>query len=260
MRKLYVIGIGAGNPEHITIQAIRAMNTVDVFFFLNKGEEKDDLLRVRREICERYIDRKSYRTVEVTDPVRDPAITPYAARVEAWHQQRAVLYEELLTRELEEDGTGAILVWGDPTLYDSTLRILDRVRERNRILFGCEVIPGITSVQALAAAHRIVLHEIGEPVAITTGRNLATEGLPADTNNTVVMLDANNSFRNLPDQDIVIYWGAYLGTDKEILISGPLRDVAETIERTRNQARQANGWIMDIYLLTRPQTTKPAPA
>jgi len=251
MRKLFIIGIGAGNPEHVTIQAIRAMNTVDVFFFLNKSEEKDSLVQLRREICDRYIDLKTYRTVELTDPERDPAITPYTTRVEAWHGQRAILYEEFLSRELGEDGIGAILVWGDPGLYDSTLRIIDRIRERNRVAFDYEVIPGITSVQALAAAHRIVLHEIGEPVTITTGRNLAANGLPPDAPNTVVMLDANNSFKNLPDQDTFIYWGAYLGTENEILLSGRLRDVAETIERTRNQAREANGWIMDIYLLAR---------
>ncbi len=63
MRKLYIIGIGAGNPEQITVQAIKAMNIVDVFFFLNKGDIKNDLTRLRKEICNRYIDRKSYRIV-----------------------------------------------------------------------------------------------------------------------------------------------------------------------------------------------------
>ncbi|HEY4356629.1 MAG TPA: precorrin-6A synthase (deacetylating) [Acidobacteriaceae bacterium] len=255
MRKLFIIGIGAGNPEHITIQAIRAMNTVEVFFFLNKGEEKDDLVALRREICDRYIEHPTYRTVEVTDPQRDPAVTPYTARVEAWHEQRAILYEELLQRELGDNSIGAILVWGDPSLYDSTLRIIDRILERKRVDFDYEVIPGITSVQALAAAHRIVLHEIGESVAITTGRNLAAGGLPQDAANTVVMLDANNSFKTFADQDTVIYWGAYLGTDKQILLSGRLRDVAETIERVRSEAREANGWIMDIYLLTGPSAS-----
>ena len=37
-RTVYVIGIGAGDPEHLTLQAVAAMNRVDVFFTIDKGE------------------------------------------------------------------------------------------------------------------------------------------------------------------------------------------------------------------------------
>ena len=251
MRKLYIIGIGAGDPEQVTVQAIRAMNAVDVFFFMNKGDAKTDLVRLRKEICERYIDQRSYRVVEVDDPERDPSIASYTARVQAWHQQRVLIYEELIERELGEEDCGAVLVWGDPSLYDSTLRVIEQVVERSKVIFEYEVVPGITSVQALAARHKIVLNGIGESVCITTGRQLAANGFPGDMDNVVVMLDGNNSFRDLVDQDIKIYWGAYVGTEKEILLSGKLRDLAETIESTRDEARGRNGWIMDIYLLKR---------
>ncbi|HMF63800.1 MAG TPA: precorrin-6A synthase (deacetylating) [Edaphobacter sp.] len=251
MRKLYIIGIGAGDPEQVTVQAIRAMNAVDVFFFMNKGDAKTDLVRLRKEICERYIDQRSYRVVEVDDPERDPSIASYTARVQAWHQQRVLIYEELIERELGEEDCGAVLVWGDPSLYDSTLRIIEQVVERSKVIFEYEVVPGITSVQALAARHKIVLNGIGESVCITTGRQLAASGFPGDMDNVVVMLDGNNSFKDLVEQDVKIYWGAYVGTEKEILLSGKLRDLAETIESTRDEARGRNGWIMDIYLLKR---------
>jgi precorrin-6A synthase len=249
MRKLYVIGIGAGDPEQVTMQAIRTMNMVDVFFFLNKGDAKDDLLRIRKEICDRYIEQGTYRAIEVTDPERDPSITPYAARVEAWHLERALLYEGLIERELGEEDCGGILVWGDPSLYDSTLRVIDQVLKRGNVHFDYEVIPGITSVQALAARHKVVLNGIGESVCVTTGRQLAATGLPDNTENVVVMLDGNNSYKSLTDPDLHIYWGAYLGTENEILLSGKLGELAETIEATRAEARKRNGWIMDIYLL-----------
>ena len=61
MRKLFVIGIGTGNPEHVTIQAINALNKVDVFFVMDKGDEKHELIRIRQDICERYITNKAYR-------------------------------------------------------------------------------------------------------------------------------------------------------------------------------------------------------
>jgi precorrin-6A synthase len=249
MRKLYIIGIGAGNPEQVTVQAIKAMNTVDVFFLLNKGDDKSDLVQLRKEICERYIDRKTYRFVEIADPERDPSISSYPHRVDEWHQRRAAIYEELISRELGEEGRGAILVWGDPSLYDSTLRIIDQLIERGRVSFEYEVIPGITSVQALAARHKIILNGIGQSICITTGRNLAASKLRDEADNIVVMLDGNDSYKDLVDQDLTIYWGAYVGTEKEILLAGRLGDIADTIRMTRSEARASNGWIMDTYLL-----------
>ena len=132
MKKLFLIGIGAGNPEYITVQAINALNQVDVFFMMDKGEEKEDLLRLRREICERYITDKSYRIIESADPVRDRTSASYAPAVEAWHEQRAAIYERLIEKELGEGECGAFLIWGDPCLYDSTLRIIERVAAKGR--------------------------------------------------------------------------------------------------------------------------------
>ncbi|MFD9615037.1 precorrin-6A synthase (deacetylating), partial [Streptomyces sp. NPDC059083] len=140
------------------------------------------------------------------------------------------------------------LVWGDPSLYDSTLRIVERVLERERIQFEYEVIPGVTSAQALAAAHRIVLHEIGEPLHITTGRRLREEGL-VPGQSTLVMLDGECSFTQVPGDDVYIWWGAYLGMPDEVIVEGPLRVVEGRIARRRAALREAKGWIMDIYLL-----------
>jgi len=40
MKKLLVIGVGAGNPDYITMQAVKALNRVDVFFLMDKGPEQ----------------------------------------------------------------------------------------------------------------------------------------------------------------------------------------------------------------------------
>ena len=253
MRKIYLIGIGAGNPEYITIQAIKALNRVDVFFFMDKGEAKQDLVALRKEICERYIDNPSYRIIEATDPVRDPQIIDYQERVEAWHQQRALIYEEMITKELDENQCGAFLVWGDPSLYDSTLRIIDQIASRNAIAFEFEIIPGISSIQVLAARHKISLNGLGESIRITTGRRLTSEvGVPGER--TVVMLDGQCSFREKTDCGLDIFWAAYLGMDNEILISGKLVDVADEIQKVRSDHRQRHGWIMDTYLLCKSLT------
>lgn len=250
MRKILVIGIGAGNPDHITVQAIDALNKVDVFFVVDKGAEKDDLVNLRKEICARYIKDRSYRTVEIADPARDRDAVRYEASVKAWHAQRLALYEDLIARELGDGECGAFLVWGDPCLYDSTLRIIDLIVARGAVSFEYEVIPGITSVQVLAARHRIALNRIGRSVEITTGRKLA-QGWPADVDDVVVMLDGDCAFKNVAESGVDIYWGAYLGTADEILVSGDLRERMHDIERIRGEAKARKGWIMDTYLLRR---------
>ena len=250
MRKLLVIGIGAGDPDHITIQAIKALNKVDVFFAVDKGAEKEDLARLRQEICETHVKDHSYRTVTAPDPPRDRTPVIYEKAVHDWHESRAALFETMIATELGEDECGAFLVWGDPALYDSMLRIVGQILARGALQFTYEIIPGISSVQALAAAHRISLHKIGAPVHITTGRNVSA-GFPEGFDNIVVMLDAHCAFKNVEDEEIDIYWGAYIGTKDEILISGDLREVADQIVRVRGEARARKGWIMDTYLLSR---------
>jgi len=249
VRRLKLIGIGAGNPDYITIQAINALKQVDVVFVTDKGEETADLLRARREVCERYMQAKPYRIIEIQDPERDrtPAAA-YRSAVAAWHEKRAALYEQVIREQLSDEECGAFLVWGDPSLYDSTLRIIDQVATRRTVDFDWEIIPGITSIQALAARHRISLNEIGEPIHITTGRQL-TDEQPADGTNVLVLLDGNCAFKTITKDDIDIYWGAYLGTPDEILLSGRLSELSEQIERVRAQARKQKGWIMDTYLL-----------
>jgi precorrin-6A synthase len=241
-RHIHIIGIGAGNPDYLTVQAIEALNDTQVFFAPEKGEAKGDLLTLRRRICERFIREPGYRFVELPDPPRS-ADGDYRQAVSEWHAARARIWASAIAAELGPDGVGAFLAWGDPSLYDSTLRILDAVAADVDISY--DVIPGITAVQALTARHRIPLNEVGEPVLITTGRQLRAQGL---TGSAVVMLDADCSFQQCPP-DTRIWWGAYLGTDDELLISGTVGEVGERITTLRADARARHGWIMDTYLL-----------
>jgi len=251
MRLIRLIGIGAGNPEYVTMQAVGALNATDVIFLVDKGEAKSGLVALREEICARYIaDQDGYRVVEIEDPPRDRTAIAYEAAVDAWRARRAGRFEQAIADNLSEDASGAFLVWGDPALYDSTLAVLEHIRARGVVAFDYEVIPGITSVQALAAGHRLPLNRTGEPIHITTGRQLSA-GLPEGADNVVVMLDAGFAAGRLSDPELEIYWGAYLGTPDEVLMSGRLVDVAADIERTKRALRDKHGWVMDTYLLRR---------
>ena len=245
-RFIHVIGIGAGDPDYMTVQAIEALNDTQVFFAMDKGETKSDLVALRRQICARFIREPGYRFVELPDPER-LTDTDYREAVSNWHAARARVWASAIDTELCRDGVGAFLAWGDPSLYDSTLRILDAVAAE--IDIDIDVIPGITAVQALTARHRIPLNEVGEPVFITTGRHLRARGLSGSASRSiVVMLDAECSFRTCP-ANTRIWWGAYLGTDHELLVAGTIGEVGEQIEQLRAEAREQHGWIMDTYLL-----------
>jgi precorrin-6A synthase len=250
MRELLVIGIGTGNLDHVTVEAVQALNRAEVFFVVDKGARKSGLLELRDEICRRHInDHSGYRFVEVADPPRDrdPVDSAaYSEAVEGWHDARARLFAEAIEGELGEDGIGAFLVWGDPCLYDSTLRVIDRIFALGTVAFDYRVIAGITSIQALTAAHRIPLNRVGEPIMITPARQLTPHA-----SNTVVMLDAG--FAAADFEGVDIYWGAYLGGPDEVTISGRLPDVGPEIQRTRAELRERHGWIMDTYLLRGPQ-------
>jgi precorrin-6A synthase len=241
MRKVLVIGIGAGDPEYVTVQAIRALNAADVLFVLEKADEQRELIALRHEICRRYVERDDLRVVTAADPPRGRG----AAAVADWRRRRADVCERLIGG-LADDGTGAFLVWGDPGLYDGTLPVLEDILARGNVTFEYEVIPGISAPAALAARHRVVLNRVGGAIEITTGRRL-----PDSSGDAVVMLDGEQAFLDVEPDGVQIYWGAYLGTPDEILLSGPLADVAAEIARVRAQARERKGWMFDTYLLRR---------
>ncbi len=252
--KVNIIGIGMGNPAHLTGEAIAAMREVDVFLVADKGEAKSDLVAARRAVCEAFLEEGSYRFITVEDPVRGPDAqrdkAQYEAGVADWHAARAKGYADVMAA-LPEGSVVGFLVWGDPAFYDSTIRIVEQIQ--HYLPVTPQVVPGITAFQALAAAHGIVLHEVGGPVHITTGRRLLDQWR-SDMGMTVVMLDGHLKVQYLVDRaaDATIWWGANLGLESQELRSGRLSEVLDEIISTRARLRAEHGWVMDVYAFARP--------
>ena len=251
MRRIRLIGIGSGGLDQVTVEAIRAMNEVDYFVVTDKVKKAgspDPLVAARTELLERHLDHGPTLVV-VTDPERDRQPSDYDVAISDWHEARTDAWEKVL---LENDGDAGFLVWGDPAFYDSTIRIIERVLERGRVLAEFDVVPGISSVQVLAARHRIVLHEVGHPVHVTTGRRLH-EAVDAGQDNIVVMLNRSlEPVRSLGDWQI--WWGANLGTPSEHLVAGRVADVLPEIEAARAAVKESAGWVMDVLVLRRNTT------
>jgi len=259
---LSLVGIGTGNPDHLTRQGMAALNAADVILIPRKGVGKADLAELREAICAAVVTNPATRIVHFDMPLRDSFDPDYAGAVNRWHDAIADIWLDSIRTHLLNDGGElseklslklALLVWGDPSLYDSTLRIAERLKLRLAagVVLHVSVVPGITALQALTAAHTIPLNDINAPVTITTGRQLRDHGWPASADTVAVMLDSECSFRTIDPAGVTIWWGAYLGMPEQVLVSGPLAEVTDQIMHQRQTARAAHGWIMDTYLLRR---------
>ncbi|WP_408895882.1 SAM-dependent methyltransferase [Nocardioides sp. R1-1] len=233
-----IVGVGMG-PQHVTPEAAAALAGCDYALAVAKGEH-DPLLAVRQAVCAAH----GVELVVVPDPERDrsPGLDrpAYEAAVAAWYAARLAAYRSVLE---ERGGTCAFLVWGDPSLYDGTVRI---VRELG---VAFDVLPGISAPQLLAARHRVVLHEVGQPVHVTTARRLRTD-VASGQRNLVVMLTSGVDLDGLEDWSI--WWGANLGGAGERVVAGRVGDVAGEIAAAREDARAEAGWVMDLFLLRGP--------
>ncbi|MFV0369337.1 MAG: precorrin-6A synthase (deacetylating) [Hyphomicrobiaceae bacterium] len=252
--ELVLIGIGTGNPDHLTLEAVKALKGADLVLVPLKGNAKADLAGVRRAILAKHVDSAQTAIAEFAMPVRDAAEPDYRRGVERWHDAIAVAWRREIEAYRTQTGVSsalsvALLVWGDPSLYDSTLRIAERLQAVMDV--QVRVVPGLTSIQMLTAAHAIPLNEIGQSVLITTGRQLKENGWPGCADTVVVMLDGETSFRHISPDGVLIWWGAYLGLEQQLIVGGPLQEVGGRIVDMRAKAREEHGWIMDVYVLRR---------
>ncbi|MDT5278551.1 MAG: precorrin-6A synthase [Mycobacterium sp.] len=244
--RVRILGIGMG-PQHVTPEVADALRSVDYVLAADKGAD-DGLLALRRAVVDAHAGG-AVEIVQIADPPRDRSAEltteDYEGAVAGWHEARAATYAGVLR---ERGGTAAFLVWGDPSLYDSTIRVVEKIKDLG-VPVEFDVLPGISAPQLLAARHRIVLHEVGRPVHVTTGRRLQ-EAVAAGQDNIVAMLNPPPHRLDLAGlDDWAVWWGANLGAIGERLVVGRLGDVVGQIADARAQAHTEAGWVMDLFLL-----------
>jgi precorrin-6A synthase len=235
-RLLRVIGFGMG-PQHVTPEAAAALRASSYVVAFDKGGD-DPLLAARFAICREY---GEVPLVAVPDPARDRSPSSYDAAVHDWHAARVAALQTVLS---SRDGDPALLVWGDPSLYDSTLRLTSALD------LPVAVVPGISAPSLLAARHGIVLHEVGRPVHVTTARRLPGDVAAGQTNCVVMLTSGVDHLDGLDDWSI--WWGANLGAPGERLVAGRVGSVRASVATARDEARSVDGWVMDVCLVRAP--------
>jgi precorrin-2/cobalt-factor-2 C20-methyltransferase len=146
--KLIGLGVGPGDPELLTVKAVRALEQAQAIAFIAAAGRTSRA----REIAGRYVRPGTRELIAVMPMTQDQDATGRA-------------YSQLVTGIISELGQGNDVVFlceGDPLLYGSFAHLMPRLGNR----FECEVIPGITSISAAAAAAQVPLGIYEEPIAL----------------------------------------------------------------------------------------------
>ena len=152
---LYGVGIGPGDPELLTIKAIRIIKDVDTIFapFSTKNEYS-----VALNIISPYI-KEGTEVIRLQFPMtRDKAVLQ-----NAWKRNA-----EKIASHLNNGRNGAFITLGDPMTY-STFGYIEQILRRSYKEIDIEIVPGITSYHAAAATSKIVLAKADESFAVISG-------------------------------------------------------------------------------------------
>jgi precorrin-2/cobalt-factor-2 C20-methyltransferase len=203
--RLYGLGIGPGDPELITLKALRLLQAAPVVAYPapDTGES------LARAIVAPYL--KGGQT-EIA--IRVPMVTARFPAQEVY--DRAA---EDLGAHLEAGRDVAVLCEGDPFFYGSFMYLFGRMAER----FPVEVVPGVSSLTACAAT-------LGTPLA---ARNDVLTVLPAP-------LDVEILRKRLEDVEAaaIIKIGRHFGKVKTLLEEMGLSDRAHYIERATMETQR----------------------
>lgn len=131
--KLWGVGVGPGDPELLTVKAVRVLREADVVIVPDASSGDKVALNIAKD----YLKDKQIQFVK-TPMIRDKAV------MDAAHEQAA----DTICGLLEEGKQVAFLTLGDPAIYSTYMYIHQKVLHRG---YAVEVVPGITSFCAAAA-------------------------------------------------------------------------------------------------------------
>ena len=183
---LYGIGVGPGDPELITLKAINILRRVAVVFAAASTKNSHSL-------AEKIVSPHLKEGVPVV-PLGFPMTRDKKMLAGAWRENARKVVETL---KKEEDA--AFITLGDPMIYSTFGYIMRTIKETDPDI-PIEIVPGITSYQAGAAAAGQSLVEAEESYAVISGA-LGSQKLKdiIDHTDSVVMLKVYHNYREILD-------------------------------------------------------------
>ena len=149
--KLYGLGVGPGDPELLTVKALRLVKESDVIAVPGAVAEESVAYKIVKGV---YGELDEKTLIPIPMPMtKDPAV------LEENHRKAADTIEELLKQGKQV----AFLTLGDPTVYSTYLYVHKRILERG---YEVEIVSGIPSFCAVAATLNMGLVEMAEPLHV----------------------------------------------------------------------------------------------
>ncbi len=149
--KLYGIGVGPGDPELLTLKAVRLMSECDILALPNKS----------KEACVAYeIAKGAYPELELKECLYlEYPMTKDKLILEESRKRN----EEQIIAKLDEGKMIVFLTLGDPTIYSTYMYLDKKVREKG---YTAEIVSGIPSFCAIGATLGISLGEAEDEIHI----------------------------------------------------------------------------------------------
>ncbi|MBI4653860.1 MAG: precorrin-2 C(20)-methyltransferase [Nitrospirae bacterium] len=239
--KLYVIGVGPGNPELLTLKALRILKEVSCICVPKSREEGSSfaLSIVRKvididgkEIIEAYFPMRKTRTQNT----ENPPIPPLTKGGEGgfkdceldtkWQETINAVYSRL-----DKGIDTAFITIGDPAIYSTFFYLHDRLLDLNPEL-NIEIIPGVSSINASASMAKIPLGLADERIAILPANYMTDLKNALERFDTIVLMKVHKVFRNILnvlDETDLLNKAVYIskvGMEDERIIKN-IRDVKE---------------------------------
>ncbi|PZU01812.1 MAG: ATP-binding protein [Gordonia sp. (in: high G+C Gram-positive bacteria)] len=157
--KLWGVGIGPGDSELVTVKAARIIGEADVVAYHCARHGRS----IARSVAEPYL-----RSAQLEEKLMYPVTTEttdhpggYRGALDDFYTEAA----DVLAQHLSAGRSVALLAEGDPLFYSSYMHMHKRLASR----FETEIIPGVTSVSASAAATGLPLVEADETLTVLPG-------------------------------------------------------------------------------------------
>lgn len=183
---LYVIGVGPGDPELLTLKAVRILRTVKCICF-PKGREEGSSMAL--DIVKKVISVDNKELVEAYFPMRKTKASAHACELDIkWNET-----VKTVLGILDRGDDMAFITIGDPTIYSTFFYLYDRLLELNPLL-SIEIIPGISSITASAAQACISLGLADERIAILPATYANDIGMVVEHFDTVILMKVYKVF------------------------------------------------------------------
>ncbi|MDD5617330.1 MAG: precorrin-4 C(11)-methyltransferase [Candidatus Methanoperedens sp.] len=204
---VYFVGAGPGSPKYITVKGRELLESADLVMYTGSLVNTDMLNCIRGET----LDSHGMKLEDIVD---------------------------VLAKNVEAGKTVVRLHSGDPSLYGAIIEQIDGLTKRG---IGIEIIPGVTSLFASAAALKtqLTLNGITETLIITrpAGETLEKDSIKelSRHNATMAIYLGTHKLREIMDElaypwntpAAVVYHASW---EDELIIRGTVGDIAEKVE------------------------------